>query len=162
MSPVARRQANAHTGKAVLVAFVGVAIAFGAAWAAVNYSTSSDNVEIRLGDDRFEAGVASRIANDIDKRGAPLAFADVATGRRPIWLDHLGTTDDTGWVAFGAFLPDDPTCSVNWTASRDLYVADCDDAITFPRDGTGLRAFPVTVEIGRLFVDLRVEPADAP
>lgn len=159
MSPVARRTGNAHTGRAVLVALVGVGLLMGLGYAVVVFSSSSDDVEIRLGDDRFGAGNAEDRSERIAEDDAPIGFGDPLDGTRPIWLDHTGDDPDTGWVAFGAFLPDDPGCTVNWQRDRDEYVADCDDSITFGRDGAGLRQYRVIVEDGDLFVDLRDEDA---
>lgn len=154
MSPVARRQGGAHTGRAVLVAVVGVAIALGVAFGVATLAGRGD-VEVRLGDDRFEPGDARDILDDIQERGAPLGFNDVARFQRPIWVDNAGDDPDIGWIAVGAFVPDQPDCLVQWQAQRDRYVAECDESITFPRSGAGLRQFPTEVVAGRLFVNLQ-------
>lgn len=154
MSPVARRQGGAHTGKAVLVAVVGVAVALGVAFGVATLAGRGD-VKVRLGDDRFEAGSARDILDDIEEREAPLGFNDVARFQRPIWVDNTSDDPDSGWIAVGAFVPDEPECLVQWNAERDRYVAECDDSITFPRSGAGLRQFPTEVVDGRLFVNLQ-------
>ena len=154
MSPVARRQGGAHTGKAVLVALVGVAVALGVAFGVAALAGRGD-VKVRLGDDRFEAGSARDILDDIEEREAPLGFNDVANFRRPIWVDNTGEDPDLGWIAVGAFVPDDPDCLVQWVADVDRYVSECDDEVTFPRSGAGLRQFPTDVVDGRLFVNLQ-------
>ena len=154
MSPVARRQGGAHTGRAVLVAIVGVAIALGVAFGVAALAGRGD-VEVRLGDDRFSAGDARDLLDDIEEREAPLGFNDVARFQRPIWVDNAGDDPDLGWIAVGAFEPDDPSCLVQWDADADLYVSECDESVTFPRSGAGLRQFPTEVVDGRLFVNLQ-------
>lgn len=158
MSPVARRQ-SAHTGRAVAVALVGVAFALGLAFVMANLASRGD-VEIKLGDDVFDAGDASDILDEIQEQDAPILFQDVATFRRPIQLDNLGDDPETGWIAFLSIVPTEPDCAVNWDRERNLYVSTCDDAVTFPRTGEGLRAIPVTVEGGDIIVDLQDQADD--
>ncbi len=155
MSPVARRRGGAHTGRAVAVAVVGVSLALGTAYGVATLASRGD-VEVRLGDDRFNAGSARDLLDDIEERDAPLGFNDVARFQRPIWVDNGGDDHTVGWVALGAFLPDDPDCLVQWVADRDEYVAECDESITFPRSGAGLRVYPTVVaDDGRLYVNLQ-------
>lgn len=154
MSPVARRQGGAHTGRAVMVAIVGVAIALGVAFGVATLASRGD-VDVRLGDDRFSAGDARDILDDIEEREAPLGFNDVARFQRPIWVDNAGDDPTLGWIAVGAFEPDDPSCLVQWNADADRYVSECDESVTFPRSGAGLRQFPTEVVDGRLFVNLQ-------
>lgn len=154
MSPVARRQGGAHTGRAVMVAIVGVAIALGVAFGVATLASRGD-VDVRLGDDRFSAGDARDILDDIEEREAPLGFNDVARFQRPIWVDNAGDDPTLGWIAVGAFEPDDPSCLVQWDADADRYVSECDESVTFPRSGAGLRQFPTEVVDGRLFVNLQ-------
>ncbi len=153
MSPVARRQGGAHTGRAVLVAVVGVAIALGVAFGVATLAGRGD-VEVRLGDDRFDAGGAESRADSVD-RGGPVLFPDVANFQRAIYVDHSGDDPEAGWIAVGAFVPDDPTCVVTFDVESDRYVAGCDESISFPRSGAGLRQFPTEVVDGRLFVNLQ-------
>lgn len=154
MSPVERRQSTAHTGRSVLIAVVVVAFAFGVAYL-VATATSRGDMELRLGDDRFIAGSARDILDDIRERGAPLGFNDVANFSKPIWVDNGGADHEVGWIAVGAYLPEDPTCLVQWIAEREAFVADCDPTIEFPRSGAGLRQFPTRVVEGRLEITLQ-------
>lgn len=154
MSPVARRQRGAHTGRMVITALVAIATALGVAFAVATLASRGD-VDVRLGDDRFVAGSARDILDDIEERGAPLGFNDVANFARPIWVDNAGDDPETGWVAVGAFVPADPDCLVQWNADRDLFVSECDDEVTFPRSGEGLRQFGTSVTDGRLEIDLQ-------
>lgn len=137
-----------------MVAVLGVGIALGVAFGVATLAGRGD-VQVRLGDDRFEAGSARDILDDIEEREAPLGFNDVARFQRPIWVDNTSDDADSGWIAVGAFVPDEPECLVQWNADRDRYVAECDDSITFPRSGAGLRQFPTEVVDGRLFVNLQ-------
>ena len=159
MSPVARRQGGAHTGRAVAVAIVGVAVALGVAFVVASLASRGD-VDVNLGDDRFIAGDARDILDDIQERGAPLGFNDVARFQRPIWVDNTGDDPEAGWTAIGAFLPDRPDCLVQWDAARDRYVAECDESLTFARSGAGLRQFPTDVVDGKLQVNLQDPDAD--
>lgn len=152
MSPVERRRGGAHTGRAVGVAIVGVAVALGVAFLVANLASGG---EVRLGDDRFVIGNAADILDDIQEQDAPIGFNDPATFRRPIWVDNTGDDPETGWVAFGAFLPDDPDCLVQWVADEERFVAECDETTTFPRSGAGLRRYPTEVTDGRLFINLQ-------
>lgn len=156
MSPVAKRRGRGHTGRAVAIAVTGVTLALGTAFLVATLASRGD-VEVRLGDDRFNAGSTESLLDDIQEREAPLGFNDVANFQRPIWVDNLRNDPTTGWLALGAFLPDDPSCLVQWSAERELYVADCDEARTFPRSGEGLRRYETEVEDGRLFVDLQAD-----
>jgi hypothetical protein len=150
--PVA--QTRGHAGKALAIAGVGVAVALGLAFVVATLASRGD-VEIRLGDDRFNAGqvdnIAQRIASD---GGLPLLYQDLTGGNRNVFVGHLDDNADRGWVAFGAVDPDDPDCAIRLDREAEVLVNDCDETITYPLDGTGLRYYPTSVEDGRLYVDL--------
>lgn len=61
--PVA--QSQGHAGKALLIAGVGVIVALGLAFV-VAQAASRGDVDIRLGDERFDAGQTERLAKEID------------------------------------------------------------------------------------------------
>lgn len=150
--PVA--QSRGHAGKALLVAGVGVVAALGIAWL-VAQAASRGDVEIRLGDDRFDAGQVESIADAIDdEEGLPVLVPDLVGGQRNLYVQHLADDADEGWVAFGAFDPDDPSCAVQIDRDAKVLVNACDPDVTYPLDGTGLRYYPTSVEDGRLFVDI--------
>lgn len=164
MSPVAKRRGRAHTGRAVLVAIVGVAVALGTAFGVATLASRGD-VEVRLGDDRFNAGSAEDRLARIQADGAPIGFGDPATFDRPIWVDNLGDDPEEGWFTVLGVLPTDPGCGVQWSRDDEVYVADCDGS-TFPRSGEGLRYLPTSVtDDGDLVIDLfdgdDVAPDDA-
>jgi len=150
--PVA--QSRGHAGKALLVAGVGVVVALLVAFL-VAQAASRGDVDIRLGDDRFEVGDVAQIEDAIDEGdGLPFLFADLVSSDRPIFVQHLSDEPDEGWVAFGAFDPDDPSCAVEIDREAKTLVNACDESVTYPLDGTGLRYYPATVEDGTLYVDI--------
>ena len=150
--PVAKSQG--HAGKALLIAAVSVVLLLGLAFLVANAASKGD-VEIRLGDDRFNAGQVDNLAGGIDEGGGlPFLYQDLIGGDRHLFVQHRGDDPDVGWVAFGAFVPEDPECRVEIDRERKALVNACDEDETFPLDGSGLRYYPTTVEDGRLYVDL--------
>lgn len=150
--PVA--QSRGHAGKALLVAAVGVAVALILAFL-VAQAASRGDVNIKLGDERFNAGqVESITASIADEGGLPLLFPDLIGHGRNIYVQHLESGARQGWVAFSAFDPDKPTCAVSIDRAAKILVNECDQRVTYPLDGRGLRYYPTRVEGNRLFVDI--------
>jgi hypothetical protein len=150
--PVAR--SRGHAGKALLVAGAGVVVALGLAFL-VAQAASRGDVEIRLGDERFDAGQVESITEAIaDEDGLPLLYQDLVGGGRNLYVQHLEDHPRKGWVAFGAFDPDDPSCAVEIDRDAMRLVNACDESTTYPLDGTGLRYYPTEVEGNRLYVDI--------
>lgn len=150
--PVA--QSRGHAGKALLVAGVGVVVALGLAFA-VAVLASKGEVDIKLGDDRFDAGQVESISKAIDDDGGlPLLYQDLVGGARNVYVQHLEQSPRRGWVAFGAFDPDDPSCAVTIDRDAKVLVNSCDPSTTYPLDGSGLRYYPTVVEGNRLYVDI--------
>jgi hypothetical protein len=111
-------------------------------------------VQVRLGDDRFDAGLAKEMAKAIDK-GGPFKYSDASGRQRDIVINHLQPDPLTGWVAFGLRRPGDPReCQVEWQEDAAHFAYSCDPAVTFPANGDGLEHFPVEVVSGRIIVDL--------
>ena len=100
----------------------------------------------------FDAGRTDSQAPAIERDG-PIPFPDVAGGDRTVFLQHLGDDEERGWLAFDARVPGSPDCAVNWVAEAEAF-EDCTGR-RYPPDGEGLRQYPVTVDDGRLTVDLR-------
>jgi hypothetical protein len=147
-------QSRGHAGKALLVAGVGVVVALGLAFL-VAQAASRGDVDINLGDDRYNAGQVESIADAIEEEGGlPLLFQDLVGGDRNLYVQHLGVNARQGWVAFGAFDPDDPSCAIQLDREAKLLVNACDETVTYPLDGTGLRHYPTQVEDNRLYVDI--------
>ncbi|HEY1117450.1 MAG TPA: hypothetical protein VGE43_07075 [Acidimicrobiales bacterium] len=148
--PVA--QTRGHAGKALLIAGVAVGLLLVLTWVVAQAANRGD-VEIRLGDDRFDAGQASAIAKTIDQGdGLPILYSDLIGEGRNLLVQHLGDDPEEGWIAFGAWVPEDPSCTIDFTDDRD-GLEDCDGREQ-PLDGEGLRAYPTTVEDGRVYVDI--------
>jgi hypothetical protein len=150
--PVA--QSQGHAGKALLIAAVAIVL-IAVVTVFVALAASRGNVEIKLGDDRFNAGNTERIADRIaEDGGLPALYADLVSGDRPIFVQHTGDEADEGWVAFGAFDPDDPTCIVEIDREAMILVNACNREVTYPLDGEGLRFYPTSVEDGDVIVDI--------
>jgi hypothetical protein len=125
-----------------------IALLFGVLWLIAVFTfnragdTSSGRIEIRLGDEVFNAGSAEDRLEQI-AAGGPVLFPDLLIGgNRYIYLNHQGNDPLTGWVAFSA-LADGATleCAVQWQPVRALFTDPC-TGITFPADGEGLRQYP--------------------
>lgn len=151
VSVVARRR---QRRRAVLAGVLGVASAALAVGLLVVLAGRADDARVNLGDETFVVGDAEVLAARIDADdGTPLLFQDLVGGTRDIWVQHVGAEPDEGWVAFRASAPGSPrSCQLRWAGDR--FRDPCTDR-TFPGDGAGLEAFPVTVEDGRVVVDLR-------
>jgi hypothetical protein len=155
VSPVEKRTSRSTT-TAVVVALAGVVAGLGLMWFMVNLaSQGGDSVQIRLGDDRFDAGNVEARSASIAEEG-PILFADVAGGSRDIYVQHIGDDPDTGWYAFSATAPGKPRdCFLEWKADREEF-EDCDGDV-LPADGAGLLSYPVAIEGGTLLVDINAE-----
>lgn len=142
--------------KAVVIAVVAVVAGLFAAWAISQFAESGE-VEVRLGDDEFNAGFTEVLARTIDDGdGQPLIFNDVSGGDRDIYIQHVGEADDEGWSAFETRIPGEDECFAEWDIDAAEFRSTCDDAVTFPADGEGLTQYPVEVTTdGRLVIDLR-------
>ena len=73
--------------------------------------------------------------------------------RRDLYIQHIGSSDLRGWLAFSAYAPGQSRrdCHLRWTGSafRDPCTGD-----EFPANGSGLTQYTVHVSDGRLTVDL--------
>jgi hypothetical protein len=148
------QQTRGHAGKALLISSVSVVILLGVLFL-VAHAASRGSVTIRLGDDRFDAGRVSHLAAEVDDgHGLPILYGDLIGKGRNLFVQHTGSDDDAGWVAFGAFDPDDPSCAITIDQARTHIVGTCPPHRQYPLDGQGLRKYPVTVEDGHLFIDL--------
>ena len=176
--PVERRSGSQQT-RSVIIAVVALAIAVLGAWGMIRLASGGQGpVKVQLGDDTFDAGYATRMADQIDKDG-PLLFSDVSGRgqRQPIYVVHIGSDDKDGWFALSAIAPGAAEgCFVTWNPESELFeerrAADpaegrdalgerCRD-VTWSADGTDgsdgseLEAFPWEIdEDERLIIDLR-------
>lgn len=160
MSPVERRTSSSTT-TAVLVGIAGVVASLGLMWFMINLANQGgDRVQVRLGDDRFDAGHVDDRADSI-ARGGPVLFPDVAGRSRDIYLQHLGGEVDEGWTAFSAQATGKARdCFLQWQADEEVF-EDC-DGDRFPADGDhpALTSYPIAIEDDRLIVDINAEFRD--
>lgn len=149
-----RKRTSRSVVMAVVGIVVGVALVLLLFVVAIPSLTESGKVEVKLGSDTYDAGPASSRAANI-AQGGPLLFSDVSSGKRDIWLQHLGTTDTEGWLAFDARRPGQGrNCTLVWQPDPSNFRDPCDGTIV-SADGAGLLAYPVTVtDKGRVIVDL--------
>jgi hypothetical protein len=147
------RRSSGHTAKAVLVALVGVAVALGAAWGIAALSNQG-TVQLDFGGQIFEAGQVENLSQRIADDRAPILYGSLTTGGRPVFVQHLGGTAESGWLAVGAFDPGDPDCLVDWSIEQQVFVNQCDPSVTYPPDGEGLRRYDTAVRDGVLRVDV--------
>jgi len=158
--PVGRTTTRSEV-RAIAMVVVALAVIVGGVAFFVRAVTQRGDVQVRLGDDYFNAGDAADISDDIKDRG-PILFSDLAGGSRDIVVNHLSDDPDQGWVAFEARLPgDDRDCQVSWAGARQLFEYSCGDGVTFPPDGTGLAQLPVSITNGRIIVDINAAQRSA-
>jgi hypothetical protein len=161
--PVARgRRVDARS--ALLVGASGVVVAL-VAIGMVLWLSSRDDIQVRLGDDRFQDYDAESGAEEIAARG-PILFPDPANRGRDIYLQHLGDDPAEGWLAFDARPPgEERACFLVWEADSRTFVdnGECSQTFTFPEDGEGLPQYPATVNSdGKVVVDLNAAERDTP
>lgn len=150
-----------HAGRALAVSGVGVAVIALVIWGASVLTSQQDSFDVRLGDQTFQGGSAERLAAEIEDRG-PIFYGDIGDSgsgdKRDIILQHIGDDPDEGWYAFRAQPPgEDRDCTWVWQPDDEEFVAACDESLTAPADGEGLESYPVTVDDGKLDIDLNFE-----
>ena len=98
--PVERRSGSKQV-TSIAIGVVAVVVAVVAAWGMIRLASGGDGpVQVRLGDDVFDAGQAVRLSKQVAEDG-PLLFSDVS-GRgqlQPIVVNHFGDDPDrsAGW-----------------------------------------------------------------
>ena len=139
--------------RAVLYTVVSIALGVGLVFAVVSLA-GSDQIEVKLGDDDFNAGDAENLATEIAERG-PVPWAPLSRGRS-IWINHTGDDPEKGWFAFDVQSPGATgDCVVDWDADRKLFIDTCNPALVYPATGDGLTQFGVWVDDGgNLIVDV--------
>jgi hypothetical protein len=161
MSPV--DQSRNHVGQAATIALVSVFILIGGLLLAAKVlgpKTGAGEGKVQLGDQTFQGGSTERLSKEIADRG-PIFYSDVS-GRqdRDMILQHLGDDPEKGWYAFlAAPLDQARDCTWTWQPDDEIFVAKCDADLTAPADGKGLPQFNVTVEDGRIDVNLNADAA---
>jgi hypothetical protein len=143
--PVARSDPQ----RATIVAVGGVAVAI-VLGVIVLLAGSTASTRVTGTGAEFDAGSTSVLARRISADGGvPILFQDPARFTRPIWLQHLGEDDKTGWLAFDAAVGG---CATTWDKENRQF-ADCSGR-RYPNDGAGLGAYLVTIERDHVIVNL--------
>ncbi len=139
--------------RAVVYSVISIGLGVGLVFAVVSLA-GSDQIEVKLGDDDFNAGDAENLAAEIADRG-PIPWAPLSRGRS-IWINHTGSDPGLGWFAFDVQSPgasDD--CVVDWDPDRQLFADTCDETLVYSTTGDGLTQFGVWVnDDGDLIVDV--------
>jgi hypothetical protein len=173
--PVERRSGSKQV-TSIVIGVVVLLVAVGAAWGLIHLASGGKGpVQVRMGDDVFDAGQVARLSKQIGADG-PVLFSDVS-GRgqlRPIFVNHFGDDEATGWVALSAVAPSAPEgCYLSWNADRNLFEeraaqegagrdpGDLCRDVTYSADGSGssdgstLDTFPWRVDTDdNLVIDL--------
>jgi hypothetical protein len=156
MSPV--QETRNRTSRSVVLAIAGIALGIILVLVlfvvAIPSLTESGKVEVKLGSDTYDAGRAESRASNITD-GGPLLFSDVSSGKRDIFLQHLGDDSSTGWYAFDARrLGQGRNCTLVWQSATEDFRDPCDGTIV-AAEGTGLLTYPVTItDTGKVVIDL--------
>jgi hypothetical protein len=139
---------------------LGIALVLVLFVVAIPSLTESGTVEVKLGSDTYDAGSATSRARNIAE-GGPLLFSDVSSGKRDIYLQHVGDDDTSGWLAFDARRPGQGRdCTLVWQSASTDFRDPCDGTIV-AADGEGLIDYPVTItDEGRVVIDLNPETGE--
>lgn len=149
-----------------MVAAVGVAVALGAAWG-IALLADQGSVDVRLGDDVFQAGQTERTARQVVEEG-PIFYQDTAGGDRDILLQHLDDDPEKGWLALAARPPGVPRrCILEWQDDDEVFQLLDDGDVTeecdgreFPADGGDLPRYGVEIVDDQIYVDLWADERD--
>ncbi len=152
--PIERRNTRTQT-TALIVSVVILAIAVVLFILVLRAATQHNHDTVVNNNAAFDAGATKDLVTEIHKDG-PLLFSDVAGAgqQRPIYVNHTGASDKTGWQVIDAHPTGAATdCFLKWKPSRDLYVTTCDSR-TFPPDGGTQHHYTWRVNGGHLLVAL--------
>ncbi len=138
--------------RAVIYSVISIALGVGLVFAVVSLA-GSDQIEVKLGDDDFNAGDAEELAAEIADRG-PVPWAPLSRNRS-IWINHIGDEPGLGWFAFDVQSPGaSKDCVVEWDTDQRLFIDTCDPSLVYSATGDGLTQFGVWVDDGDLIVDV--------
>jgi hypothetical protein len=148
---VSPSQSPRRVNAAVVASVIGIAVVI-ALLVALVLAASSGKGGTAGRRQLFDAGPTKSLARNIVENG-PIPYPDALNRDRPIYIQHFGSDLTHGWRAFGAYDPDRPSCLVEWSAARKLFVNRCDRS-TYPPDGHGLEQYATRIEKDHLLVDL--------
>jgi hypothetical protein len=146
--------------RAVVIGLVGVGLGIGLVVLMAQLARTG-SVDVKLGDDVFEAGDAENRAESIERDG-PVLFPDVAGGSRDIYINHLSDDPLEGWIAFDARRPGtDRECTLQWRADAQVFTDPCDETVVIDGGGGDLHRYEVTVTYdGDLEVEITLRGDD--
>jgi hypothetical protein len=157
---------NPRRTRAIVAGAVLAVVVTGIAVLLVVRFASQRPDEVNLGTKEFEVGSAKVFARAI-RRDGPILFKDPLTKRpgREIYVQHLGTDVDEGWLALDAYAPGAPRrerCILRWDAEARAFTDPCGDA-QVSEDGAEVRTYPGDVDDrGIVVIDLKAEAAPSP
>ncbi|MFN8050403.1 MAG: hypothetical protein U0Q22_03115 [Acidimicrobiales bacterium] len=153
--PIERRSSSAQV-RSILIAVVSLIFAVTLGYALFRVATGKSTAPTSNSTSgRWNTGSASSKAKEIAKGGPILLPDPTGAQRHPIFINHVGGKNDTGWYAFEARPPGAPAdCFIEWSRTARHFTAPCNDR-TYPPEGTGLRSFSAEVtKEGDLVIDL--------
>jgi hypothetical protein len=141
----------------VTTAVVALVASVGFFLLVVQLTTGSDAKD-NLGDPVFEVGQASHFVKRV-----PLLFQALqGAGDRDIYVSHVGTDVEKGWIAFDARATGQPrTCFLRWSPTAKRFTDPCTKRTYGPDPGAGFTHYKTVVgSKGTVVVDFRetVEP----
>jgi hypothetical protein len=134
-------------------ALIGLAAWGIAAW--TSHNAGPGKVQVNLGEDTFNMGLAKDRAKEVAERG-PLLFPGLIDADQGyIVVNHAGTDELAGWKAFAAVPPGSKIeCAVQWRTDTRQFQDPC-TGTAYPADGSGLTAYAVEISPDReLVIDL--------
>ncbi len=150
MSARARRPDRARL--IVAGALVALAMAAVLGWVVVRFASENPD-QVNLGSSVFRFR-ADRLAREVEERG-PFLLKDPLNRGREVYVQHLGTNPEAGWLAVRAYASRvSVECLLRWDRNRKEFIDPCTDQ-AYPAGGEGLTTYPAKVEAGKVHVDLR-------
>lgn len=141
--PVARTEPRRALGAALAVV-VGAVLLIALVLFLNSRGTSS-------GDGVFAGLHADDLIERQARDGVPTCVDDPVDGLRPICVFHTGDDPDAGWVAYDAQVDG---CAFEPLFPQATELVDSCTGATYPFTGDGLPQYDVTVDDGRLAIDL--------
>jgi hypothetical protein len=132
-----------------VVAVVGVTVAIVLGVVVLVASGSGSSKKVTGATAEFDAGRTIDLATRIRDDRTPLLFQDPARFTRPVWLQHVGTDDENGWLAFDAAVGG---CATRWDTEAQAFF-DC-AGTRYASDGSGLGRYLTRVAGGRVIINL--------
>jgi hypothetical protein len=141
-----------------------VAIVIAAVLLALVVRVAARNPDVANLGARTLAFQADRLSKEIAERG-PVIFKDPlqrGSADNDLFVQHVGTDPDKGWVAVRAYAGEAKTeCLLRWQQDANEFRDPC-TGTAYPAEGTGLRAYSVSVAEGVVRVSIRADAAAQP